>query len=650
MILPDRLLYKSLAAGPFIIGIISLIAGLYLVKLDLDFKFSEGSWVRVEKETTTQPPPPSSKQVVARFQRLSGVTRLLNVQLAGRIGRQFGTGGAVLPQSALAIASDVPRNVVRAEANALGAQLSYPGKRFSDADAHALRESPRFAANAGLTYLSHHSAVQLGRGGVMASDGLKWEITRLGPQLLAFQAEDYGLMTGAYVHDKPLAPSARAHSGDRYRLIFLAGAAGSQPLFTMVGLAGSFHGAKLLKLQYEAKTLGSKLSLGGAGAINAAFVRLGRVVMAYAEREQRLAAFAGARHLGFNAGANIAMALNPLGAASHIDGLRSIAGNCPERFYKALQWIKNQRISRIKTAVNGISKANAALKGNWLFPLGKVRTVSRCLKYKYYRSGRKKCLRYSRERLRTGAEFISSAERAFVKKAEVFVRSRGRDPLLKSRSPSSWVVNQVSNNLRGYASQPQHPAICTGVPRMVDYFEGNLRKVSKRFGEINGLADKAAPFIKARLHQLNQALLKSSESVSDRLLLHKAYLTAPLNYREPDGNSFGLNSLVLTSLAVRLTERLFGYSAARELAVSEGPFPTFEKIRSLYNARRTQLTADGAEAFSGLMGLLEATAYIYELARKYDDLGLSLFGSLTSLRAAHQAHCTCEIAAIPPSE
>ncbi|GJM01657.1 MAG: hypothetical protein DHS20C08_01580 [Rhodomicrobium sp.] len=676
MLSPDKLLYKTLTWGPLFVGIISLVIGLVLVRKDLDFEMVDGSWVRVETakgqrdEITAASRAALPASMRTDYLRLTALSRIGVIQNARFFGKLTGNDGAILPQSALAIASAVPRNVIRAEALQLGARLSltnHPSDKLEDqphqradrvhsrgfdrsekpgttenspqlAMGESLLLGQEIASELGLHFLGRSRSIEAGLGGVSAHQGLTYNLARAHTQIGILGAEGLGQITGNRIDEALHSAWFPGNSGTRHRLTYVASKLGAYPLFAMAGFANSLDGARFLKLKRDMGQLGQVIAVRGAHDGEIGLARFGQLVTSFIAEEQKLQSLTEAETLGQVAGVKLAAAISPLGATGRLKGVPSSAHNCPQRFYSSMKWIKSERIAYIKDVIKPISAADKSLPGRWLFPLGRVKSAKVCQRYKYYHSGRRKCLKYSRARVVTGAAFLSKDEQSFFAAAGKYVRSRGRDPLVKPRSPSYWVVNRVSRDLKMYTSQPEHPAICTGVPRMIDYFEGNLKKVSAQVERIRQLSAQSENFIARRIDLLNQALLQSEN-----------------DYGRADGewSRIVLSERLETrgqpplTIAIKLAERLFGYATARELVSDKGAMATFKNIRTLFKSKRRFFSSEGAAAFTGLMGILEASHYVMTMNDKYQDLNLYLFGSLTSLKTAYGTHCNCEIAAMP---
>lgn len=680
MISPDKLLYKALYWGPLFVAVISLVAGAVLVRRDLDFKLTAGSWVRAEpdvrvgdKSTSDEPlisspQSPSPKEphpAVDPDRRIAKMMkeRLLLEQkrrgygLAGLSGRAFGE--ASLPSR---MPGDVAVGLITSFQQRIAAEtLGQRSGVFAQTDSRIQASGIELAALRGLQLATLHQGREIGQGGTLAENGMaaQMALTQSGRKTIISEEFGAALAAGGVPWARARL-SSRAYGGDAGRDFVARETAsefGGVPLLVRAGLANSLQQAGRMKVKAHLYELGSRLSLKAAADGVTGYQMLGQAVTAFATRELLTANLFEAESLGSIAGQKLAVALGPLGAVGRLNELPSSAQNCPQRFHAAVQWIRAKRVANINDIIKPISARDKSLPGRWLFPLGKVKMRRQCLRYKVYYSGRRKCLKWSKPQKVTGAAFLSEGEQRFVRAAATYVSSRGQDPKLKPRSPSYWVINRVARDLKIYTSQPAHPAICTGVPRMLDYFEGNLGKVRKQANEFAMLEQLTDGLIAERLAAFNDRLeAMNRETFAAREEAGEISATGSVTKVGRTGfqlrRALGAEEKNAALMALDFTEQLYGAAAIlpKGAEARKDPLTAFRHIRSVISDEAGRLPPALLTQFRGLIGLLEAVYYVNRLNRHYQDLSIYLFGSLDGLRAAYEANCTCELAAMPPVE
>lgn len=735
-ILPDKFIEKALYWGPLFVGVVSLVGGAVLVRVDLDFKTRGNSWViedqvMVAKTPGKRPEPDATKlqsekktardageaeaeaaarekrraeeqareaarqrQALAQqkaeaarreaalarkrrdeatrreieerqaaLQRAEKARRMAEAQraaqkreaaeaqrLAELAARKAAEQRAALERKIVLGASERVGKRAGVEASfathavARGLRMmgpmvrrSYAGMLGKDLGGGApgravqMRQGAALAASGGVRLRAIAVAEGLGRQGILAYNGdfgLKGLIGN-------FNARMFGVRAAVVVPEAGNGLLRAQEGGGRLQLAYLSATVGASPLLTQAGLANSLEGAVFLKNKNRMWALGERLSQQQYSFGQAGFGMLASRVRPALSRQKDVKE---QDAVGAVARAEIAAAFGPLGKPLSDD--EAFAGmNCSERFYSVMQRVKAERVARIKDIIKPITSYDKSLPGKWMFAMGRARKRTVCVRYKRYYSGRRKCIkravRYSKPQ---GGAFLSEAEESYITAARKLVAARGRDPMVKPRSASYWVINRVATDLGRFTGQPLHPAICTGVPRMVDYFDGNLTKIKKHVAKVHEQAAAGEALLKARVLHL-EGQLTSDEAAEDFDDMRPRIIwQGPVNVDE---------SRPFITL-IRITEAVFGFEAARLVELESGFIPALARVKKMFAGKRSRFPGGSAEAFGGTMALLEASYYIRRSDGLYEGLSTHLFGSLGELRRAYERHCGCD-GAMPSS-
>lgn len=302
---------------------------------------------------------------------------------------------------------------------------------------------------------------------------------------------------------------------------------------------------------------------------------------------------------------------------------------CSTRFYEALQDLRSTKISAIRTVAKPISKFDKTLPGRWIFSPPSFKTRSACKKYKYKKSGRRKCVKWGKVVPKNTA--YTPEEQDYILTAQKIITGKGRHPVVKPRSPSHWVINIVAQNLNSYSSQKPHPALCTGALGMVDYFEGNLKRFKKHMTSIATLNEQSKAHILNQVERLNaslknQSALKAINAEIDSVTQNQKIIIS------------SYDPLTVNGQAVAA---LFGEDVGLEILSRDQFIDQLKLTRSLIKSRKPHIHATTYAQFLRLATLLEATYYIKQTHDKYKVLEQKLFGSLRGIRTAHTSHCNC---------
>ncbi len=333
--------------------------------------------------------------------------------------------------------------------------------------------------------------------------------------------------------------------------------------------------------------------------------------------------------------------------------------NCSETFYQAVQTVRTERVALLRKKVKPLFVRDKKLPGRWIFRPTSFKPKRACARWKTYRSGRKKCLRWGPRRAYVQTDYLSDNEKKVLLSAQTLVFNQGRDPALKRKTPNYWVINRIATDLNIYTRQPMHPAICTGAVRMVDYFEGNLGRVKKHIATMAQVYEQSASVIEARRQLLQKLLIKELPVEQDQAGLplprpQKADLEQALSHNNSLANQmtyvstqaviapFKLNSLKSDLIALGTT--LLGQEAGQEMAISEGFLGALKIAKSYYGKHGTVIDMDrgAVTAMKRLFGAMEARFYLERANRQLEGVSHHLLGALDSLRQAHLKHCVCE--------
>jgi len=333
--------------------------------------------------------------------------------------------------------------------------------------------------------------------------------------------------------------------------------------------------------------------------------------------------------------------------------------NCSETYYRAVQTVRKERVALLRKKVKPLFVRDKTLPGKWIFRPTSYKPKRVCARWKTYRSGRKKCLRWGQRRARVQTSYLSDEEKSVLLSAQTLVFNQGRDPALKRKTPNYWVINRIATDLNIYTRQPKHPAICTGAVRMVDYFEGNLGRVKKHIATMSQAFEQSASIVEARRQLLQNLLTKEYrfdqdhvrpppiETQTDGLeqeISQNNDLANQTTYISTTAVIAPFKLISLKSDLVELSATLLGPEAAQEMAQSEDFLSALQIAKSYYGARGTIIEMDrpAITAMKRLFGALEARFYLERANLQLKSVSHHLLGALDGLRQAHSTHCVCE--------
>ncbi|MDH3580320.1 MAG: hypothetical protein OEM91_06805, partial [Hyphomicrobiales bacterium] len=249
-----------------------------------------------------------------------------------------------------------------------------------------------------------------------------------------------------------------------------------------------------------------------------------------------------------------------------------------------------------------------------------------------YRRGRyrSRCIRYRTVRsTRVTATKMTKDERAVIRFAAKYVRSRAKDSQLSAKQHHGWVSQRVATDLRGFLKQDKHPAICSGAVEMADYFTGRMDDVSKRAGIFEENSKKAHSLAAAKIAEIRDVVKAEPGG-------HPGWGPAPLSM------TLAGSDRTLRDLVGDVAELAGEDAPVTQIRQSDDAFAALKTMREYTSGGGLKpLTADARSAILHALSLLEAADYISSVHDRYLELDHSIIGSLTAMKKAHGEHCTC---------
>ncbi len=283
------------------------------------------------------------------------------------------------------------------------------------------------------------------------------------------------------------------------------------------------------------------------------------------------------------------------------------------------------------------------LTGKWLFwnKSSKAPQEDRVCVERTSRAGRGRCERWEVKPI-DPAKITSpippgpnAEELAVLKVIDGFVSDKGATLEFGSNGRQFATLQRFTAEFSSYINQPQHPALCAGVPQMLDFHTTNLVGVSKRLTDVTTNAARAQILARTRIDaqaQLRTTIANAATSdpaapsvakpVSIPLLRPGLIATSELVLASVDGLLADEPLKALKSESNGLRQ----LAAARELLVT-GTLP---------DAPMAMRAAAGAS-----LRMIEAATYAQLQVARVKQVEQILVGPIDQVRKAHRAICTC---------
>ncbi len=655
MSLPDKLLEKAFYWGPLFVGIVSLIVGVIFARIVGNVE-GDIPLAKLQLDSTNNSISQTPNKLIARTKTDIKVEKPASLQetpvqkntkqvLSSKVAKKPIDGhGSGDPQKVISPKKPSEEQIVRVTVPQLVSLHSAQIGAHAPLAMTGFKQSTFRLTRIGL----EHSGAELAQWGQLSHSGLTKSIERTGYVSVMAGAETFGNTLGDRGHNFIQGLSVIKSRSIRPLVAYYGEKIGQNFITSYRGLDLSGNGGSKLQKSFLTSRA---IQLGGVSAFASSGLNkttIGSETLFKEFKISSLVSSAGEtlgqdisiKHLkGVNRAVVHAKQMKQVALALAIPEELALKGKnsklaqsnlpCSTRFYEALQDLRSTKISAIRTVAKPLSKIDKTLPGRWIFKPPSFKTRKACKKYKYKKSGRRKCVKWGKVLPKKTA--YTPEEKDFILTAQKIISGRGRHPVIKPRSPSHWVINIVAQNLNSYSSQKAHPALCTGALGMVDYFEGNLKRFKKHMTSIATMNEQSKAHILNQVERLNaslknQSALKAISAEIDSVTQNQKIIIS------------SYDPLTVNGQAVAA---LFGEDVGLEILSRDQFIDQLKLTRSLIKSRKHHIHATTYAQFLRLATLLEATYYIQKTHDKYKVLEQKLFGSLRGIRTAHTSHCNC---------
>ncbi|MGD9867410.1 MAG: hypothetical protein AB7U38_05340 [Hyphomicrobiales bacterium] len=307
--------------------------------------------------------------------------------------------------------------------------------------------------------------------------------------------------------------------------------------------------------------------------------------------------------------------------------------DCPGAYYGRLTELREASDEAIGELLKSVQKPDKERPGRWLFTPAASTVSAKCLRSERVhdrRTGRRynRCVEFEQPDSGPDPE-VMKLERDVIRFASPLVSRRTVDPELSVKRNTGWVSYKIGTDLRTYLSQPKSPALCTGVPSFIGYYQRKIGEVTKRIGLFQDKAEEARKVAHARVLMAREAAASSAGG-------HPGWGGASLSLAAPEPDA-GLKQLAMAAAA------LTGDTALQDgVAASDSTFAALELFKAFFNGKEdAAMPKDISKAVTAALGAIEAADYIAAAAVPYSGIDRHIVGNLDAISRAYGEHCAC---------
>ena len=340
--------------------------------------------------------------------------------------------------------------------------------------------------------------------------------------------------------------------------------------------------------------------------------------------------------------------------------ISSEAGKCSFAYHEVLARIANGPAKRLAGFESEARLAEPGLTGKWLYWLktgkgAKTPTSEQICVEPSTKGGRQRCLRWETKPIDAALVGAppSADELAVLRSLDGFVTDKGAALEFGSNGRQFVTLQRVAGEIVNYSMQLRHPALCNGVPEMMEFHTNNLAGVKKRADDVSALAARAMALARKRVMAAREQRMAWAKAFNAALATSQAPPAAaegeaapkalaalapvPVPSLGPVTTDADPAKLVLLALeGILTTEQLKGLEA------ETGAIRRLQLAREQISAEALPAASPATRAAAGAaLRMVEAAAYgELQEARLKQFQGI-FFGTIDQIREAHRVNCTC---------
>ncbi len=346
--------------------------------------------------------------------------------------------------------------------------------------------------------------------------------------------------------------------------------------------------------------------------------------------------------------------VEPPQASQPIPPIASETAACSYAYYSALAPVRDGSIKELGN-LDRIARANEpGLPGKWLFwsktgkNASKPPQPERVCAQSVPRSGRERCVEWETKpvdpvKLALFAAQPTADELTVLRALDAFVADRGAALEFGSNGRQYATLQRVAIELGSYSTQPKNPALCNGVPEMLDFKAGKLDGLKKRIDDVSKVAVKARALARQRVTAAREIRLTEQTAVAQANAVGEAANAAPSVPRLPGSTPVGLAATVsIAGLITGLLEGTVPVDKANEVRAEPNALKMLQRARDLMTPEASPALSPASRAASAAaLRMIEAASYSELQVAHIQRFDRLFLGTIGQIREAHRVNCTC---------
>ena len=308
--------------------------------------------------------------------------------------------------------------------------------------------------------------------------------------------------------------------------------------------------------------------------------------------------------------------------------------DCAGDYYAQLLKIFEARRQRMMAMLDVASAVQPEFPVKWIFPADTAAQSQSC---KAAKGKLKATCAGAQPVTDTGKDGAAMWDEARLLRLAGDVQAvRGALPGFQQRhQPLRQVSYTLLSGLRTYMEQAPHPALCSGVTSMVDYFFDRTPLLRNTIRHAQEAAKASAALANSKVAELAGVAAPGAPATQSG--------AAPAVISSANAAAAVAAALSPAELIDRAGKAILPSDAMAQLAAEPAPLAKLQFLRLLLaDGTAPEPSAARKQQARAVLHLIEAGIYLDAAAKKYSALDETVYGTMSAITSAHQSACTCE--------
>jgi hypothetical protein len=344
--------------------------------------------------------------------------------------------------------------------------------------------------------------------------------------------------------------------------------------------------------------------------------------------------------------------IEPPPASLPIPQIAEETAKCSYAYHSALAPVRDVSIKDMGNLDRIARVSEPGLPGKWLFWSKTAKNATKppqpervCAK-NVTKSGRERCVEWETKpvdavKLALFASQPTADELTVLRALDAFVNDKGAALEFGTNGRQYATLQRVAVEIEAYSTQPKNPALCNGVPEMLEFKASKLDGLKKRIDDVGKTATKARAMARQRVTAARELRVTEQAAPAQTNVAGETANATPLTVRASPPAALPA-TVDLAGLIAAVFEGALPAGKLTELRAETNALKSLPLARDLLLAEASpDLSPTLRAAIAAALRMIEAAGYAEAQAARMQRFDRMFLGTIEQIREAHRVNCTC---------